>query len=159
MKCTTRGLNERLLDGELNVPLPYERRPWGYLGTNASVDLSRVTIVPPVVIGNNCVVEPGATLGPYAVVGDGWEIREGAFVRNSVLWERYPHFDEEGRETSVAARRDVDKHVVRRGVTVEQSIVAGGEITSDLREQTADVENDGRMRVLSIDYVPEGPRA
>ncbi len=152
-------VNESLLDGQLNVPLPYERLPWGYLGTNVSVDFSKVTIEPPVVIGNNCVVEPGATIGPYAVVGDDWVIRKDARVRHSVLWGRYSYFDEEGRETTAEERRDVDKHLIQSGVTIERSILAGGEIASDVREQTVDVDNDGRLRVLSIDYVPEGPRA
>jgi NDP-sugar pyrophosphorylase family protein len=152
-------VNEHLLDRQLNVPLPYESLPWGYLGTNVRLDFSKVIIEPPVVIGNNCVVEPGATIGPYAVVGDDWEIRKDARVRHSVLWERYSYFDEEGRETGAEARRDVDKHLIHSGVTVEHSIVAGGEITSDVREQTVDVDNEGRLRVLSIDYVPEGPRA
>ena len=152
-------VNERLLDGDLNVPLPYESLPWGHLGTNVSCDFNRVTIEPPVVIGNNCVVEPGATLGPYAIVGDGWHIRSGARVSHSVLWERYPYYDEEGRETTAEERESVDKHVVGSGVTVERSIVAGGEIVADLSDVTVDVDNEGRLRVLPIDYVPEGPRA
>jgi mannose-1-phosphate guanylyltransferase/phosphomannomutase len=152
-------VNESLLDGRLNVPLPYERLPWGYLGTNVEIDFNLVNIEPPVVIGNNCVVEPGATVGPYAVVGDDWEIRKGARVRHSVLWGRYSYFDEAGRETSAEARRGADRHLIRGGVTVERSIVAGGEITSDVSEKTVDVDNEGRLRVLPIDYVPEGPRA
>ncbi|HVF44602.1 MAG TPA: NDP-sugar synthase [Pyrinomonadaceae bacterium] len=152
-------VNESLLDGELNVPLPYERLPWGYLGANVEIDFAEVNIVPPVVIGNDCVVEPGATVGPYAVVGDGWRIGSGARVSHSVLWERYPYHDEDGRVTTAGEREAVDRHSVGRGVTVERSIVAGGEITSDVSEQTVEVDNEGRLRVLSIDYVPEGPRA
>ena len=152
-------VNERLLDGQLNVPLPYESLPWGHLGTNVDIDFARVTIEPPVVIGNNCVVEPGATVGPYAIIGDDWHIESGARVRNSVLWQRYSYYDEQGRETTAGERKSVDRHVVRGGVTIERSIVAGGEIASDVSEQTVDVDNEGRLRVLSIDYVPEGPRA
>src|SRR3712207_5763410 len=46
-------VNESLLDGELNVPLPYERLPWGYLGANVEIDFNEVTVVPPVVIGKD----------------------------------------------------------------------------------------------------------
>ena len=53
----------------------------------------------------------------------------------------------------------MDRHLIRGGVTVERSIVAGGEIASDVSEKTVDVDNEGRLRVLPIDYVPEGPRA
>jgi mannose-1-phosphate guanylyltransferase/phosphomannomutase len=152
-------VNEHLLDGALNVPLPYESLPWGHMGTNVEIDFSEVTIEPPVVIGNNCVIEPGATVGPYAVIGDDWQIRRGARVRHSVLWGRYSYYDAEGRETTAEARKSVDKHIVQSGVTIERSIIAGGEITSDVTEKTVDVDNDGASRVLSIDYVPEGPRA
>ena len=41
---------------------------------NADLDPSRVEIRPPVVIGNDCVIEPGAVLGPYAILGDGWRV-------------------------------------------------------------------------------------
>ena len=70
-------VNEQLLDGVLTLNLPYERLPWGYLGTDVAIDFSRVTVIPPVVIGNRCTIEPGATLGPYAVIGDGWIIAAG----------------------------------------------------------------------------------
>ena len=71
-------VNKQLLDGTLALNLPYEKLPWGYLGRDVAIDFSQVTIIPPVVIGNQCTVEPGATLGPYAVIGDGWIIARGA---------------------------------------------------------------------------------
>ena len=120
---------------------------------------AEVTIEPPVVIGNNCVIEPGATVGPYAVIGDDWRIGKGARVSHSVLWGRYSYYDEAGRETTAEERKAIDKRVVQSGVAVERSIVAGGEVTSDVFEKTVDVDNEGNLRVLSIDYVPEGPRA
>lgn len=152
-------VNEHLLDGKIDISLPYEKLPWGYLGHNVDLDFSKVTIVPPVVIGNNCIVEPGVTLGPYAVIGDDWRIAEKSSVRHSVLWERYSYFDENGREISVESRKQVDRHEIRPGVTVEGSIVVGGDLQSDIIEKTVDVDEEGELRVLPIDYVPEGPRA
>ena len=151
-------VNECLLNGELNVPLPYEKLPWGYLGTDVAIEFGKVKIVPPVVIGNNCIIEAGATIGPYAVVGDGWIIEKGATVRNSVLWEPYPCFDDTGKEDSPTKRRLVDRHEIRRNVTVKESIIAGGTIESDVIEKTVEVSSDGKLRALSIDYVPKGPR-
>ena len=90
-------VNQQLLDGSLALNLPFEQLPWGYLGTEVAIDFPQVTIIPPVVIGNQCVVEPGATLGPYAVIGDGWIIARDARVSNSVLWERYPMTAHGGR--------------------------------------------------------------
>lgn len=152
-------VNKCLLDGEIDVPLPYEKLPWGYLGTDVAIDFSRVNIVPPVIIGNQCTVEAGATVGPYALIGDGWTVEKGATVRNSVLWETYPSFDERGEEMSSTTRRLVDRHEIRRGVTVEESIIAGGTIECDVSERTIEVSPDGQLKTLSIDYVPEGPRA
>jgi NDP-sugar pyrophosphorylase family protein len=151
-------VNELLLDGQLDIPLPYERLPWGYLGTHTLIDFSRVTIVPPVVIGNNCVVEPGAVLGPYAVIGDDWTIQRDARIERSVLWERYSYFDEEGVEVSADARVLIDRHTVRTGVSIRECIVAGGDIEQDLLGKTVDVQVDGRLGILDIDSVSDGPR-
>lgn len=152
-------VNEYLLDGKLNVELPYEKLPWGYLGSNVTINFSRVNIRPPVVIGNNCIIEPNTTLGPYAVIGDDWIVEDRVTIRNSVLWERYSFFTADGLEISVDERKLVDRHEVRRGVTIEESIVAGGAIHTDIREQTADVLEDGELGILPIDYVPSGSRA
>jgi NDP-sugar pyrophosphorylase family protein len=152
-------VNEYLLDGKLDIGLPYEKLPWGYLGSNVTIDFSRVTIHPPVVIGNNCIIEPKTVLGPYAVVGDGWILEDRVRIHHSILWERYSFFNEEGIEVSVEDRKLVDRHEVRRGVAIEESIVAGGAIQTDIREQTVDVLEDGELGILPIDYVPSGPRA
>jgi mannose-1-phosphate guanylyltransferase / phosphomannomutase len=152
-------VNEAVMDGELRLDLPYERLPWGHLGHGVAIDFSRVTIVPPVVIGNHCIVEPGARLGPHAVIGDGWTLEEGAEVRRAVLWERYSYFAGDGREIPAKERKQVDPHAVRRGVTVEESIVTGGTIGEDVREKTVDVGENGELAILPIDYVPRGPRA
>jgi mannose-1-phosphate guanylyltransferase/phosphomannomutase len=103
-------VNEYLLDGKIEISLPYEKLPWGYLGTNVNIDFSKVNIIPPVVIGNNCIIEPGATLGPYAVVGDDWRIQKKVQLRHSVLWGRYSYFDDNGREVPAEARKQVDRH-------------------------------------------------
>jgi NDP-sugar pyrophosphorylase family protein len=151
-------VNELLLDGKLDVPLPYEQLPWGFLGRDVEIDFSSATIVPPVVIGNKCVIERGAVLGPYAVVGDDWTVQRDARIRHSVLWERYSYFDDEGSEVPATHRKLIDRHTVRRGVGIEESIVAGGDIESDLRGKTVDVQANGEMRILDIDDLAEGPR-
>ena len=152
-------VNEELLDGHLDIDLPYEKLPWGYLGNDVAIDLSRVTIRPPVLIGNGCIIEPGACIGPYAVLGDGWIVQSEAEIRHSVLWERYSYFGEDGTEISLRDRELVDRHEVRSGVTIEESIVAGGAISEDIRERTVDVRENGDLAILPIDYVPQAPRA
>ena len=151
-------VNELLLDGKLDIPLPYERLPWGFLGRDVEIDFSSVTIIPPVVIGNKCVIERGAVLGPYAVIGDDWTVQREARIRHSVLWERYSYFDDEGNEVPAKHRKLIDRHTVRREVSISESIVAGGDIESDLCEKTVDVQADGALGILDIDYVAQEAR-
>jgi len=112
-----------------------------------------------VIIGNDCVIEAGATIGPHVVIGDGWTVEKEAALKNSVLWEKYPYFDESGSEVPVAQRTKVDPHRVSAGVSIHGSIVTGGKIDRDLTNCTAHVDSTGRLEVLSIDWVPDAPRA
>ena len=73
------------------------------------IDFSKVTIIPPVIIGNDCIIEPGVTIGPYAVIGDGWRIERDACISNSILWKRYAYFAD-GYEISAEEKRQVDSH-------------------------------------------------
>ena len=152
-------VNECVLDGAIDLNLPFEVLPWGYLGSGVAIDFSKVTIMPPVVIGNQCTIEPGATLGPYAVIGDGWTIERNARISHSVLWERYPMFRNNGSQLSPNEMRLIDRHEVRAGVTIERSIVAGGAIEIDIRDSTVEVLEDGKVAVTSIDAQPSGARA
>lgn len=152
-------VNESLLDGKIKVWLPYEKLPWGYLGHNVAINFSNVTIIPPVVIGNNCIIEQGVKLGPYAIIGDDWIIERNASIKHSVLWERYSYFDKDGNEMPADERRLIDRHEVRRDVSIEECVIAGGIIQSNIREKTVDVLEDGNTEILPIDYVPAGPRA
>ncbi|MFN0021894.1 MAG: sugar phosphate nucleotidyltransferase, partial [Pirellulaceae bacterium] len=86
-------VHRKLLDGELAADLPYQRQPWGFVGKHAKIH-PQSQILGPAIIGNDCVIEAGATIGPHVVIGDGWTVEKGATIRNSVLWEKYPYFDE-----------------------------------------------------------------
>ncbi|MCP5054146.1 MAG: NDP-sugar synthase [bacterium] len=152
-------VNKSFLDGDFSLEVPYEKFPWGYLGSNTSVDFSDVTIVPPVVIGNNCIVEPGASLGPYAIIGDDWTIERNASISHSVLWQRYDYFTGTGEEIPAGQRKDSDMHRVCKGVSIDRSILVGGTIKNDLKEEIVDLQQDGQSRILSIDWVPGGKRA
>ena len=152
-------INKSLLDGNLEIEIPYERLPWGYLGTNVNINFSKVTIIPPVIIGNNCIIEPGVTLGPYAIIGDDWTIESKAHVSNSVLWKRYSYFTDNGDEISADQRKLNDRHEVRGEATVDECIIVGGSIQNNLRSRTVDVLEDGQTEILPLDWIPEEPRA
>lgn len=153
------GVNAALLDGELEMELPYQRLPWGYLGHNVDLPLDEVTIEPPVIIGNDCVIRPGARLGPNAVIGDGWYVGQDARVVNSVLWPRGDYLAEDGRLIPASERAVIDPHEIRAGASVEGCIVVGGGVEGELRDSTVDVLEDGSTEVRSIDWLPEGKRA
>ncbi len=152
-------VNKSFLNGDFELEIPYEKFPWGYLGTKVAIDFSKVTIHPPVVIGNNCIIAPETTLGPYAVIGDDWTVERKACIKNSVLWKRYSYFPNNGDEIPVIDRKVDDMHRVRRGVTVDECIIVGGTVENDVREKTVDVAEDGSTEILSIDSLPEGKRA
>ncbi|MFM9115151.1 MAG: sugar phosphate nucleotidyltransferase [Planctomycetota bacterium] len=151
-------VHQQILDGQLAVEMPYERLPWGWLGTDVQIDFSRVTIVPPVVIGHRCVIESGAVLGPYAVVGDGWTIESGARVSRSVLWERYCRRTADGRVLTAEEMLAVDAHRVRSGSDVDRCIVAGGTLTGRLESVTVEAHESGDTIVRPLLEQPTGPR-
>ena len=152
-------VNEYVLDGRIAIELPYERQPWGYLGRNVDIDMSRVEITPPVVIGHDCRIAPGAHLGPYAVVGDGWTIGSEARLARCVLWERYPLVLPNGQRLASQQMRLLDPHEITAGTHIESAIIAGGRIDRHLHDSTATIDEHGRLATHSLDYIPDGPRA
>lgn len=160
------SINKSILDGHLDIDLPYQKLPWGFLGNNVVINLAEVTIIPPVVIGHDCIIERGAKLGPYAIIGDGWTIEKGAQISNSVLWKRYAFFTKQGGKIPVRERKLVDRHEVRQGAVIDECIIIGGTITPELYdpgqdrlfEKTVDVLENGELQLVSVDWVPKGPR-
>lgn len=151
-------VNRSFLAGNFKLEIPYEKQPWGYCGTNVSIDFSKVTIIPPVIIGNDCVIESETTLGPYAIIGDGWTIKRKAAVADSVLWKPYSYFTDNGVEIPVNEIKTNISRRVKEGVFVDRCIIVGGTIESNLQEKIVDILQDGRIEVLSVDYVPKIPR-
>jgi len=160
------GINQAILQGHIGVDLPYQKLPWGFMGNNVVIDFADVTIIPPVVIGHDCIIEKGASIGPYAIIGDGWTIEKDVQISNSVLWKRYAFFTKKGEKIPVRERKLVDRHEIRRGTVIDACIIIGGTITPDLyepgqaslREKTIDVLENGELQLVSIDWVPSGPR-
>lgn len=52
-----------------------------------ATNVPRGALVPPVYVGRDVRLAPGARIGPYAVVGDGCSVGDGATVKNSILWD------------------------------------------------------------------------
>ncbi|MBM4289169.1 MAG: NDP-sugar synthase, partial [Deltaproteobacteria bacterium] len=159
-------INKSILDGRINLDLPYNKLPWGYLGSNVVINFAEVTIIPPVIIGNECLIERGARLGPYAIIGDGWSIEKDVSISNSVLWRRYAYYSGQGEKISVRERKLVDRHEVRQGSVIDECIIIGGTIQPDLYEpkeqklfnKSVDVLENGELQIVPLDWVPPGPR-
>jgi NDP-sugar pyrophosphorylase family protein len=160
------AINKSILDGHIGVDLPYQKLPWGYLGSNVVINLNEVTIIPPVVIGHECIIERGAKIGPYAVIGDGWTIEKDVHISNTVLWKRYAFFTKRGEKIPIRERKLVDRHEIRQDTVIDECIIIGGTITPELYEsgdkklwgKTVDVLENGELQLISIDWVPTGPR-
>ncbi|GJL77566.1 MAG: hypothetical protein NPINA01_05550 [Nitrospinaceae bacterium] len=78
-------------------------------------------ITPPVVTGENCVIETDAKIGPHVVLGNGCRVQKNAVIENSVLWDG----------VTVNADCVVKGSVLGKGVTVsnkakviDQSLIA-----------------------------------
>lgn len=151
-------VNEYVMDGRIAVELPYVKQPWGYIGHDVELDPSRVEIRPPVVIGHGCRVAPGACLGPYAIIGDGWTIGPSAHLARCVLWERYPLVTALGQRLDLPAMRELDPHEVAAGTRIESAIIAGGRIDRDLQDCTVTLDECGDWAALPLDFIPDGPR-
>ena len=63
------------LDGKVSLKIGAIKNPDG------------LSIVSPVVMGEDCHIEPDARLGPFAVLGNGCRLKNGSVVENSVLWD------------------------------------------------------------------------
>ncbi len=153
------SVNKAVLDEDVNVELPYKKKAWGYMGNGGNCDFSKVTIEPPVIIGNECVIEPGAKLGPYCIIGDGWTVEKDACITNSVLWKHYSFYTDDGDEIPADKRKSVDEHRICKGVSIDQCIIVGGTIDNDLQGKTVDVLENGQIDIIPNDWVPEGQRA
>ena len=148
-------VNKFVLNGDIDLNLPYTQHPWGWIGENVEIDFSRVTVNPPVVIGNNCTIFPEAEVGPNVVLGDGWTCHRRTKVKNAVLW---PHYDFSGSSVDLTPRISRIREI-REGVAVDTAIIVGGIITSDIRGKTVVPLPSGDLDIRSIDWVPDGSRA
>jgi NDP-sugar pyrophosphorylase family protein len=150
-------VNKTVLNGEIELELPYTRYPWGWMGEHVEIDFSQITINPPVVIGNNCTIFSGAEIGPNVVLGDGWTCHKRAKIKDAVLWPYYNYS---------TALNDLNPRMsrireVREGIVIDTAIIVGGIITSDIIGKVIDLspDPDGDLDIRNIDWIPAGPRA
>ncbi len=82
-----REAQEHLLSGVTHLPVQGNEDTEGiWIGQNAVIE-EGATLVPPCLIGRNSKVKSGARVGPYTVIGDNTLIENGALVERSVIWD------------------------------------------------------------------------
>lgn len=75
-----------MLDKKYSLDMDIPKSGGGGDGVWSSATLSPdVNITPPCYIGKNTVLEPGCSIGPYAVLGEGSHISRGAVIERSVV--------------------------------------------------------------------------
>jgi glucose-1-phosphate thymidylyltransferase len=75
-------------DWRLNVNRPEEMLAANhYLLERRATSVATPGVTPPVFIGENVTLAPGAKIGPYASIGDGCCIGAGAMVEDAILFE------------------------------------------------------------------------
>ena len=78
-----RDAHHQVFDGTMPIGVDFSR---GGIG-GAGADQPAGTLVAPVYLGKGVVVEAGARVGPYTVLGDGTRVARGARVVDSLLWD------------------------------------------------------------------------
>ena len=82
-----RQANRDCLDGLVRATAPApEVEPGVFQSASAEVDAG-ATIITPVAIGPECVIEAGARVGPGTLLGRGCRVGTGATVTESILWD------------------------------------------------------------------------
>jgi len=115
--------HQDILDGKVQVAIEgFPLRPGIWVGKGAEIDPS-VELVGPAVIGDNCVVGPGARLGAYCTLGRNVRIGDIAVVERSVVHDNTYLGSGVRVEGSVLGRGSD----LRQGVRCEEGAVLGDE--------------------------------
>lgn len=100
-----------LLEGRADIDLAApELSP----GVRSWLPLQDVRVTPPVYVGKDCAVSPGAVIGPGAVLGDGTTVGPGSRIVHSAV-----------NGASVGAKCAVDGAVIGRGAALENASEVG----------------------------------
>jgi len=115
--------HQDILDGKVSVDIEgFPLRPGVWVGKGAEIDPS-VELVGPAVIGDNCVVGPGARLGAYCTLGRNVRIGDNAVVARSIVHDN-TYLGAGVRVEGSVLGRGSD---LRQGARCEEGVVLGDE--------------------------------
>jgi len=76
-----------ILENRANIPIAGEEtKPGIWIGKNTRI-AKGVKFTPPVIIGNDVIIQKNAKIDSYSVIGDRCQIGEKAQIGESILWE------------------------------------------------------------------------
>lgn len=75
-----------VLDRRTKVAIAGNEKGGIWVGDGSEISPD-VQVIAPTLLGRNVKIKPGATVGPYAVIGDNSIIDTGAVVHRSILWD------------------------------------------------------------------------
>ncbi|MDH7573208.1 MAG: hypothetical protein QHH27_06625 [Clostridia bacterium] len=106
-----RRANQEVLAGRVGFALTGEDRGEGIrVGANTCID-PRTSLRGPVLIGSNCRLEAGVTVEPYTVIGDNVVVEEGASLKQTVVW----------KGAVIGRRAAARRAVIGEGVVLEEN--------------------------------------
>ena len=115
--------HDDILAGRVSVDVPgFRVRDGVWLGEG--VDLSPDAVVrAPVLVGDNCRIEPGAELGPYTVLGSDVVVKRDAVLERTVAHD-HVYVGPSARIGGAVLGRDSD---IREGARLGEGVVLGDE--------------------------------
>lgn len=114
-----------ILNGKMNLDLPYEKNSFGWASESAKFD--KTSIVGKAIIGDHTEINPNAKIYGNCVIGNNCIIEEGAKIRNSIIWDN----------AVIAKNANIDGCILGYDVTIEANsnlnvgdVIASGEVLS-----------------------------
>ena len=112
-----------ILDGKVKANVPgFELNDGVWLGEGADIHPD-ARVIGPSVIGDNCRIEAGATIGPYAVLGQNVRVRSEAVLERTVVHDN-AYLGSAVRVRGTVVGRSCD---LRNGARTEEGVVLGDE--------------------------------
>jgi mannose-1-phosphate guanylyltransferase / phosphomannomutase len=124
--CDVGNLNQyreaqyTVLDGTTKVTMPGHERSGSWIGEGCEIE-PEVHVIAPSLIGRNVKIKGGATIGPYAVIGDNAIIEDGAYIHRSVLWDNVYV----GANSKLSACTVCSHVMIQRDCNVQEGAVVG----------------------------------
>lgn len=118
-----RNTNIDFLDNRINLSSDINEIKKGiFIGKNTRISKD-AKLIPPVIIGEDCIIKDGAAIDSYSVIGNGCVIDEGVTIKRSILWDKTII----GKGTALRGSLIGDKSYIKSHSSLfEDSVVGSG---------------------------------